>query len=692
MDSTKIFGIRVFSRRVMEQRLGPQVWQAFETCTHTGGSLNPELAQAVADAMKDWALEQGATHYTHWFQPMTGITAGKFDAFVSPDGEGGSFNEFSAKSLFKGEPDASSFPSGGLRATFEARGYTAWDPTSPAFVKGDTLYIPTAFCSYTGEALDAKTPLLRSMEAVSREAARLCRAMGMTNVTRVEPVAGAEQEYFLIDRQTYEQRLDLKICGTTLLGARPPKGQELDDHYLGRIRIRIDAFMRELDKRLWELGVPSKTKHNEAAPAQHELAPLYAGCNVACDNNQLIMETMRQVAKEQGLACLLHEKPFAGVNGSGKHNNYSLSTDTGLNLFKQGSHPEKDPVFLISLCAFIRAVDSYPELLRLSAAGPGNDRRLGAGEAPPAVVSMFLGDRLLEVLTTAAKGKLPHEEWNARLNIGVSTSPQFTKDDCDRNRTSPLAFTGNKFEFRMVGSSQSIAMANTVLNTIMADSFAAFANYFEQAGFSGDTVAEVVAETLRRHGRVIFNGNNYDAAWLVEAQRRGMPVIHDSVEAMNAWLLEQNITLFERFGVFSRTECHSRHEIMLESYNKTVAIEASTLIEMVRRQLLPATAAYTGSMARGAKNFALATGSPQRYMQSHLDALNRVLDEIAARLEELEQAAASLPQGHLERARAIRDRLRPAMDALRQCCDHAETLVDKKCWPIPTYTDLLYRV
>ncbi|MEG1874444.1 MAG: glutamine synthetase III, partial [Angelakisella sp.] len=595
------FAARVFSKKVMERLLPPEVCKAFEECSHTGGSLNPDIAQAVADAMKQWAISQGATHYTHWFQPMTGITAGKFDAFVSPDGQGGSVTEFSAKSLFKGESDASSFPSGGLRATFEARGYTTWDPTSPVFVKGDTLYIPTAFCSYTGEALDAKTPLLRSMEAVNREATRLCHAMGLTEVTRVEPVAGAEQEYFLVDRAQYEQRLDLKICGTTLLGARPPKGQELDDHYLGRIRLRIDAFMREVDHRLWELGVPSKTKHNEAAPAQHELAPLYAGCNIACDHNHLIMETMRIVAKEQGLACLLHEKPFAGVNGSGKHNNYSLATDTGLNLFKQSSCPEKDPVFLISLCAFIRAVDSYPQLLRLSAAGAGNDLRLGAGEAPPAVVSMFLGDRLVEVLTTAAKGKLPEGDAAGLFNIGVATSPQFAKDDCDRNRTSPLAFTGNKFEFRMVGSSQSIAMANTVLNTMMADSFAAFANFFEQSGFTPDSIAQVIAETLSRHGRVIFNGNNYDKAWLVEAERRGLPIIHDSVDAFEALRDDRNIRLFERFGVLSRTECLSRYEISLESYNKTVSIEAATLVEMVRRQLLPATAEYTGLVARNTK-------------------------------------------------------------------------------------------
>lgn len=692
MDNCTGFGCKVFSKNVMEQRLPAQVCEALEQCAHTGGTVNPEIAQSVADAMKQWAIELGATHFTHWFQPMTGITAGKFDAFVAPDGVGGSVTEFSASSLFKGEPDASSFPSGGLRATFEARGYTAWDPTSPVFVKGDTLYIPTAFCAYTGEALDAKTPLLRSMEAVSREATRLCHAIGLTDVTRVDADAGAEQEYFLVDRERYEQRLDLKICGTTLLGAKPPKGQELDDHYLGRIRLRIDAFMREVDKRLWELGVPSKTKHNEAAPAQHELAPLYAGCNVACDHNQLIMETMRIVAKEQGLACLLHEKPFAGINGSGKHNNYSLNTDTGLNLFRQGKHPEKNPAFIISLCAFIRAVDSYPQLLRLAIAGAGNDRRLGAGEAPPAVVSMFLGDRLLEVLTTAAQGSVPQGDGRPLLDIGVSTSPRFAKDDCDRNRTSPLAFTGNKFEFRMVGSSQSIAMANTVLNTMMADSFAAFANYFECAGFTPDTVAEVVGETLRRHGRVIFNGNNYDEAWLEEAARRGLPIIKDSVEAFDALRQTQCQNLFQRFGVLSPTECLSRYEISLESYNKVVAIEAATVIEMVRRQLLPATAAYLGQVSHTAKEFHKATGTVQQYLHWHLQELSQVLDEMAEGVEQLEQRVAALPAGPLERASYIRDVVRPAMDRLRRSCDHAETMVDSSCWPIPTYTDLLHRV
>ena len=693
MELTELYGSKVFNKRVMAERLPADVFQSLENSAHPGGRLDPAIAPVVAEAMKNWAMEQGATHFTHWFQPMTGITAGKFDAFLSPDGEGGAVTEFSAKSLIMGEPDASSFPSGGLRATFEARGYTAWDPTSPAFVKGTTLYIPTAFCSYTGEALDAKTPLLRSMEAVNREATRLCRLMGMSDVTRVEPSAGAEQEYFLVDRQRYEQRLDLKLCGTTLFGAKPPKGQELDDHYLGRIRLRISKYMEEVDRRLWELGVPSKTKHNEAAPAQHELAPLYAGCNIACDNNQLIMETLRTVAKEQGLACLLHEKPFAGVNGSGKHNNYSLTTDTGVNLFAPGKRPKENLTFLVCLCAFIRAVDSYPHLLRMSAATAGNDRRLGGSEAPPGIISMFLGDSMLGMLKDVAMGSSSTRGEEAEiLRIGVATLPELAKDDSDRNRTSPLAFTGNKFEFRMVGSSQSIALANTVLNTIMADSFRAFSNYFEQAGFSAQTVAEVVAETLRSHGRIVFNGNNYEKAWEEEARRRGLPVINSAVEAFEALTQERSILLFERFGVLSRAECLARYEIMLETYNKVVSIEAATMVEMAERQLLPAVAEYTGVIAAASRDYSQAAGRSQRYLERHLEDLSRTLDEMAEGLDQLKQQLEEEPADVREKAEYIRDQIRPAMDRLRESCDHGERITDAKYWPIPTYTDLLHRV
>ncbi len=692
MNPQDTYGSRVFSQKIMRQRLPEEVWNRLEGATHSGGRLDPEIAQAVADAMRQWALEQGATHFTHWFQPMTGITAGKFDAFLSPDGEGGAFSEFSGKSLFMGEPDASSFPSGGLRATFEARGYTAWDPTSPAFVKDDTLYIPTAFCAYTGQALDAKTPLLRSMEAVSREAVRFCRAIGMEGVTRVEPSVGAEQEYFIIDRAAYEERLDLKICGVTLMGAPMPKGQELDDHYLGRIRIRIGRYMREVERRLWELGVPAKTKHNEAAPAQHELALVYEGCNIACDHNQLVMEVLRQVAKEQGLACLLHEKPFARVNGSGKHNNYSLSTNTGVNLLSPGKDPAGNTRFLLTLCAFLRGIDSYPELLRLSAASAGNDLRLGGNEAPPAIISVFLGDALLRTLHQAAGEEMEDAPGAHSLNIGVSTSPELMADDSDRNRTSPLAFTGNKFEFRMVGSSQSIALANTVLNTILADSFNAFAIYFEEEGFNEATVRRVIGETLRSHGRVVFNGDNYSQQWVQEAMNRGLPVIGDTVQAMDALEDPGNWKLLERFGVFTPAECASRREIMTENYNKVVGIEAATLVQMVRRQILPAVARYTGGVARDARDFSGVMGREQGYLEEHLEQLSDLTNAIANGVDSLEWDLDSLPEEPRERAVYMRDVVRRDMGELRAACDRAETVLPEDVWPIPTYTDLVHYV
>ena len=692
MNPKKSYGSRVFSPRVMQKRLPREVWERLEEATHLGGRLDPAIAQAVADAMKDWALEQGATHFTHWFQPMTGITAGKFDAFLSPDGEGGAITEFSGKSLFMGEPDASSFPSGGLRATFEARGYTAWDPTSPAFVKDNTLYIPTAFCAYTGQALDAKTPLLRSMEAVSREAVRFCRAIGMEDVTRVEANAGAEQEYFIVDRQSYEERLDLKICGTTLLGAPMPKGQELDDHYLGRIRLRIARYMEEVERRLWELGVPVKTKHNEAAPAQHELAPMYEGCNIACDHNQLVMETLRIVAKEQGLACLLHEKPFARVNGSGKHNNYSLSTNTGVNLLAPGKDPAGELRFLLTICAFLRGVDSYPELLRLSAASAGNDCRLGGHEAPPAVISCFLGDALLEALHRAAGEEITGSRGSHSLNIGVSTSPELMADDSDRNRTSPFAFTGNKFEFRMVGSSQSIALANTVLNTILADSFNAFAIYFEEEGYSEATVRRIIGETLRSHGRVVFNGDNYSQQWLQEAESRGLPVIADTVAAMEALEDPKNWKLLGRFGVLTPEECASRHEIMTENYNKVVGIEAATLVQMVRRQILPAAARYTGGVAKSVRDFSAAMGREQGYLEDHLEQISDLTNAISNGVDSLEWDLDTLPEDPRERAVYMRDVVRRDMGQLREVCDRAERIIPEDVWPIPTYTDLVHYV
>ena len=692
MQPQDSFGIRVFSKQVMRRRLAPEVWEKLEPATHLGGRLDPAIAQAVADAMKEWAMEEGATHFTHWFQPMTGITAGKFDAFLSPDGEGGAFTAFSGKSLFMGEPDASSFPSGGLRATFEARGYTAWDPTSPAFVKDHTLYIPTAFCAYGGQALDQKTPLLRSMEAVSREAVRFCRAIGMEGVTRVEPSVGAEQEYFILDRAAYEARLDLKICGTTLMGAPMPKGQELDDHYLGRIRLRISRFMVEVDRRLWELGVPAKTKHNEVAPAQHELAPVYESCNVACDHNQLIMETLREVAKEQGLACLLHEKPFARVNGSGKHNNYSLTTDTGVNLLSPGKDPAGNTRFLLALCAVLRGVDSYPELLRLAAATPGNDARLGGNEAPPSIISVFLGDALLDALREAAGEEIGGSHGGRSLSIGVSTSPELTADDSDRNRTSPFAFTGNKFEFRMVGSSQSIALANTVLNTILADSFNAFAIYFEEEGFTPAAVRRVIGETLRSHGRIVFNGDNYSSRWAQEAASRGLPAIGDNVQALEALEDPKNWKLLGRFGVLTPEECASRHEIMTENYNKVAGIEASTMVYMVRRQILPAVARCAGAAARDVRDFAAAAGRPQGYLEEYLEELSDLTNAISNGVDSLERDLESLPEDPRERAVYIRDVVRRDMAELRASCDQAETILPRDAWPIPTYTDLVHYV
>ena len=692
MNPHETFGCRVFSQIVMRERLPQEVWERLEQATHSGGRLDPEIAQTVADAMRQWALEQGATHFTHWFQPMTGITAGKFDAFLSPDGEGGAITEFSGKSLFVGEPDASSFPSGGLRATFEARGYTAWDPTSPAFVKDDILYIPTAFCAYTGQALDAKTPLLRSVEAVNREAVRFCQAIGMEGVTRVDPSVGAEQEYFIVDRDAYESRLDLKICGVTLQGAPMPKGQELDDHYLGRIRLRIRKYMEEVDRRLWKLGVPAKTKHNEVAPAQHELALVYEGCNIACDHNQLVMEVLRQVAKEQGLACLLHEKPFAKVNGSGKHNNYSLSTNTGVNLLSPGKDPTRNTPFLLTLCAFLRGVDSYPELLRLSTATAGNDLRLGGSEAPPSIISVVLGDALLGCLHQAAGEEIDGGPGVHSLNIGVSTSPELTADDSDRNRTSPLAFTGNKFEFRMVGSSQSIALANTVLNTLLADSFNAFAIYFEEEGFTEATVRRVIAETLRSHGRVVFNGDNYSQQWVQEAMDRGLPVIGDTVQAMEALEDPKNWKLLERFGVFTAAECASRHEIMVENYNKVVGIEAATLVQMVRRQILPAVARYTGEVARDVRDFNAAMGRDQGYLEDHLEQLSNLTNAIANGVDGLEWDLMSLPEEPRERAAYMRDVVRRDMGELRGSCDRAEVFVPEDVWPIPTYTQLVHYV
>ena len=595
MSFEQDFGCHVFRDEVMKSMLPSEVFVSLQRTRKAGGKLDEAIAGPVAEAMLKWALQQGATHYIHWFQPMTDAAVGKSECFLSPAGDGSAILDFDSRALVQGEPDASSFPSGGIRNTFEARGYTAWDPTSFVFVRDKTLYIPTAFCGPSGVALDQKTPLLRSMEAVSNEAVRVLRLLGWKNVSRVTPMVGAEQEYFLVDRERYEQRLDLKLCGRTLLGAPPPKSQELDDHYFGRVRLRIASFMHELDETLWKLGVAAKTKHNEVAPTQHELATVYDSANLTCDANHLVMETMKVVAKKHGLACLLHEKPFDGVNGSGKHNNYSLCTDQGKNLLSPGEHPENNLTFILFLAAFVRGVDRYATQLRMSTATPGNDCRLGGYEAPPAIISMFLGERYTSLLAKCSNED--HGSGKRPVSIGVETMPAVLSDDADRNRTSPFAFTGNKFEFRMVGSAQSIALANIVLNALVAESLSFFAARLEQSTEIERTVREIACETYAAHGRIIMNGNNYSQEWQIEAARRGLPVYPDSLSAAAVWQMPETIDLFGRFHIFSELECHSRYEIMLENYRKIALIEARTLLEMVQRQVTPAVIACAGKSA-----------------------------------------------------------------------------------------------
>ena len=693
MDLTKLFGCKVFGDEAMRENLSREVYESLKRTQDTGLPLEENIAAAVAEGMKDWAVSHGATHYTHWFQPLTNITAGKHDSFIEPAGNGKIILEFSPKALIKGEPDASSFPSGGLRATFEARGYTAWDPTSPAFVRDGTLYIPTAFYSYTGEALDQKTPLLRSMEALNKQCLRLLRLLGNTKTNYVTPTVGAEQEYFLIDRDAYEQRLDLKICGRTLLGSRPPKGQELDDHYCGRIRLRVAEYMRALDEELWSLGVSSKTKHNEVAPAQHELAPVFDSANVACDHNQLTMEVMRVVAKQQGLACLLHEKPFAGINGSGKHNNYSLCTDDGLNLLASSKDPEENLHFLLMLAAFVSAVDQYADLLRASAASAGNDHRLGGFEAPPAIISIFLGENLTQSLCAAGNGGGCGKEEHKMLKTGVSTLPDLVKDDSDRNRTSPFAFTGNKFEFRMLGSSQSIAFTNTVLNCALADVFEDFCKRLEKSGDIRHEIRTIIADVVKEHGRIIFNGNNYSQAWVEEAKKRGLPILNTSLDAFECLLDQKNIDLFSRQGVFTPVECSSRYEILLENYIHVVSIEAATMLEMVRRQIYPALVRYAGEVARSVNEMKTA-GVSAWSSTKHLHSLNDIIDQIDSEIEGVREAyvRSHSIENIREHALYLRDVLKVRMDSLRTACDAAETITDDQCWPIPSYTDILLRV
>ncbi len=692
-DLTKLYGCKVFNEAAMRKYLAPEAYESLRRTQTEGLPLDPKLAPIIANGMKEWAIQMGATHYTHWFQPLTNITAGKHDSFIEPTGDGEITLEFSSKALVKGEPDASSFPSGGLRATFEARGYTAWDPTSPAFVRDGTLYIPTAFCAYTGQALDQKTPLLRSMEAINKQTLRLLRLLGNTTTHCVTPTVGAEQEYFLVDRALYEKRLDLKVCGRTLLGAKPPKGQELDDHYCGRIRLRVSEYMHALDEALWSLGVPGKTKHNEAAPAQHELAPVFDSANIACDHNQLTMEVMRIVAKKHGLACLLHEKPFAGVNGSGKHNNYSLSTDDGKNLLSPSKDPAKNKQFLLILCGFLQAVDQYGDLLRASAACAGNDHRLGGNEAPPAIISVFLGEKLTQTLLNVAQGASSEDQERSLLHTGVSALPDLEKDDSDRNRTSPFAFTGNKFEFRTVGSSQSIAMPNVVLNTALAEAFSQFCQRLEKAEDVEKEIDAIIADVVRQHSRIIFNGNNYSAAWREEAKRRGLPMLSSSVEAFDALIDPKNIALFQKFGVLDESECHSRHEISLENYTKVLTIEAATMIEMVRRQIYPAVVKYIGDVAQSVNQMRSA-GCTAASVVTLLENLTVLADQIDSELSALRAAYAkslSIEDVH-EHAQYMCKTITGCMESLRTACDAVEKIMDSERWPIPTYTDLLLRV
>ena len=690
------FGSLVFDDRVMKAMLSADVYQSLKKTIDEGASLNNDVANAVAAAMKDWAVEHGATHFTHWFQPLTGITAEKHDSFITPASDGRVIMEFSGKELIKGEPDASSFPSGGLRATFEARGYTAWDPTSYAFIKDKTLCIPTAFCSYGGEALDKKTPLLRSMQALNKQALRILRLFGNTDVKCVRTSVGPEQEYFLVDKALYEQRKDLVFCGRTLFGAKAPKGQEMDDHYFGVIKPRVAAYMADLNEELWKLGVLAKTEHNEVAPSQHELAPIYTTTNIATDHNQLTMEIMQKVAAKHGLVCLLHEKPFAGVNGSGKQNNWSMATDTGVNLLTPGETPYENAQFLLFLCAVIKAVDDYQDLLRVSVATAGNDHRLGANEAPPAVVSMFLGDELTAVLD-AIENDAPYSgSEKTTMKLGVHVLPKFTRDTTDRNRTSPFAFTGNKFEFRMLGSSNSIACANIMLNAAVAESLKIYADRLENVDDFETALHDMIKKTIKDHKRIIFNGNGYDDAWIKEAtEERGLLNLRTTPDAMPAMIADKNVKMLTAHKIFSPAELHSRYEILLENYSKTVNIEALTMVDMARKEILPAVEGYTKSLAEtlAAKKAAVA-GLPCKYETATIAKLSELSDEIADATADLDGEIAKFQaiEDVTEAANDIRDVILGKMDALRAVCDEAETITAKEFWPFPTYSDLLFSV
>ena len=695
----EIFGSMVFDSRVMKARLSGDVYHSLKRTIQKGTRLDLSVANAVADAMKDWAVENGATHFTPWFQPLTGVTAEKHDAFITaPKADGKVLMSFSGKELIKGEPDASSFPSGGLRATFEARGYTAWDCTSPAFVRQDaggaTLCIPTAFCSYTGEALDQKTPLLRSMEAINKEALRLLRLFGNTTSKKVTPSVGAEQEYFLVDAEKFEQRKDLIYTGRTLFGAMPPKGQELDDHYFGTIRQRIAGFMKDVNEELWKVGVTSKTQHNEVAPAQHELAPIYAECNVALDHNHIIMQTLKRVACQHGMKCLLHEKPFAGVNGSGKHDNWSLTTDDGKNLLEPGKTPHENIQFLLVLTCILKAVDRHADLLRESAADPGNDHRLGANEAPPAIISVFLGEQLEDVLEQLiSTGEATHSLKGGKLQTGVDTLPDLAKDATDRNRTSPFAFTGNKFEFRMVGSRDSISGPNVVLNTIVAEAFSEACDVLEKADNFDEAVHDLIKQYATEHQRVVFNGNGYSDAWVEEAEKRGLPNIRSMVEAIPALTTEKAVSMFEKFKVFTKAELESRAEIKFESYAKAINIEARTMIDMASKQIIPAIIKYTKDLADTvvAVKEAGADASVQAELLTEVSGLLAETKKALEALKVVADQAAAMEEGE-DQARFYHFDVVPAMEALRTPVDTLEMIVDKEAWPMPSYGDLIFEV
>ena len=695
----QVFGTDVFNDDVMKAKLPKDVYKSWKKTLESGADLDIEIANVVAHAMKEWALEHGATHYTHWFQPLTGVTAEKHDSFLSPASESKPVLEFSGKELIKGEPDASSFPSGGLRATFEARGYTAWDCTSPAFLQEDaagvTLCIPTAFCSYTGEALDKKTPLLRSMEAISKQAVRILKLFGYDDVKKVSCSVGPEQEYFLVDRDKYLQRKDLIFSGRTLFGAPAPKGQELDDHYFGAIKERIAAFMKDLNIELWKLGILSKTQHNEVAPAQHEMAPIFSTANIATDHNQLVMEIMKKVAKRHNLECLLHEKPFAGVNGSGKHNNWSIVTDTGINLLEPGKKPHENTKFLLFLAAVIKAVDENAELLRLSASNPGNDHRLGANEAPPAIISIFLGEQLEDIIEQIIKGDVSSSIQGSKLDTGVHVLPVLKKDATDRNRTSPFAFTGNKFEFRMVGSSMSIAGCNFTLNTIVADVLQEFADELEKADDFDKAVNELIKKTVTEHQRVIFNGDGYSDEWVKEAERRGLPNVKSMVEAVPYLVSDKSVALFERQNVLTKVELESRAEINYETYAKTINIEAKTMIDMAGKQYIPAVIQYVTSLADSINSITAACPSADVSVQTELltkcSSLLASAQKALTNLEKVTAEAAEKEEGQVQ-ATFFKDVVFAAMSELRTPIDELETLVDQDFWPVPTYADLLFEV